>query len=62
MNEYNLKLAQKDIDDALNTIEDIQKELNGAPVSKDAVKEKFSILSGKMQQIENILKEEGIIE
>ena len=61
MKEYNLKLVQQDIDEALATIEDMEEDLKIKALSNDDVKEKFMFLSQKLQQLENILKTEGII-
>jgi hypothetical protein len=61
MKEQNLKLAQKDIDEALSTIEVLEKSLRENSLSDDLIKENFLELSRKMQEIEDILKEEGIL-
>jgi hypothetical protein len=61
MKEDNLKLAQKDIDEALKTIENMEEDLKNEALSKDEVKEKFIFLSQKLQELENILKTEGIL-
>lgn len=61
MKEDNLKLLQKDIDEALEAIETMEKNLKQEEFSKEAVKEKFVFLSQKLQELENILKSEGII-
>ncbi len=61
MKEDNLKLVQQDIDEALATIEDMEENLKNEALSKDDVKEKFMFLSQKLQELENILKTEGII-
>ncbi|MEG0774150.1 hypothetical protein [Clostridium sp.] len=61
MKEQNLKLAQKDIDDALLTIEELEKSLKENSISDNIIKENFLELSRKMQEIEDILKEEGIL-
>jgi hypothetical protein len=62
MKEINLKTAQKDIEDALEAIETMEEILKTETPSKDSIKEKFVFLSGKVQQLENILKEEGILD
>lgn len=62
MKKNNLTLAQNDIDEALNTIESLEKDLLDNKIPKEAVKEKFLFLSEKLQQLENILKDEGIID
>lgn len=61
MKEDNLKLVQQDIDEALAAIEDMEENLKNEALSKDEVKEKFIFLSQKLQELESILKTEGII-
>ncbi|MDU5110434.1 MAG: hypothetical protein E6248_08300 [Clostridium sp.] len=61
MKEENLKIAQKDIDDALKTVEDMVNFIDEADLSKDLLKEKFITLTEKVQELENILKVEGIL-
>ncbi|MGL4739726.1 MAG: hypothetical protein ACRC41_02855 [Sarcina sp.] len=61
MNENNLKLAQADIDDALKTIESLEESIDNGDVSTDALKDRFFSLTEKVQKLENVLKEEGII-
>ncbi|CDB16066.1 predicted protein [Clostridium sp. CAG:221] len=61
MKEANLKLAQEDINAALEAVEDIEKFINDESVEKDVLKEKFVALSEKVQQLENLLKIEGIL-
>ena len=61
MKESNLKIAQKDIDDALKTVEDIVSVLDNTDLPKNALKEKFVTLTEKVQELENILKTEGIL-
>ena len=61
MKEVSLKLAQKGIDDALDTIESLEKSIKETPISKDTLKESFYTLSKKVDEIENILKTEGIL-
>lgn len=61
MKESNLKLAQKDIDDALKTVEDIVSVIDDTNLPKDILKEKFVTLTEKVQELEHILKTEGII-
>lgn len=62
MKETNLKLAQQDIDEALSVIESMEESLTAQSLSKDILKEKFVFLAEKVQQLESILKEEGILE
>lgn len=61
MKEDNLKQVQKDINEALETIEEMENNLNGEELVKDAVKEKFLFLTKKLNELESILKSEGII-
>ncbi|EEH99399.1 hypothetical protein PMY56_08565 [Clostridium tertium] len=61
MKESNLKIAQKDIDDALKTVEDIVSVLDNTDLPKNVLKEKFVTLTEKVQELENILKTEGIL-
>ncbi len=61
MKEDNLKLAQKGIDDALDTIDALEKTIKETPLSKEILKESFYILSKKVDEIEDILKNEGIL-
>ena len=61
MKEDNLKLAQKGIDDALNTVEALEKTIKETPVKNSILKESFYILSKKVDEIEDILKSEGIL-
>lgn len=61
MNENNLKLAQEDIDEALRTIESLEESIDNGNVSKDVLKDKFISLTEKVQKLEDVLKEEGIL-
>ena len=56
MKETNLKIAQQDIEDALKTVEDIEKVINEDGSSKDIIKEKFESLNEKVKKLEDILK------
>lgn len=60
MNESNLKLAQKEIDDALKAVDEMVDVLD-TDKSKSILKEKFTVLTSKVQELETILKNEGII-
>lgn len=62
MKEDNLKLAQQDIEEALSTIEYMEKRLTNESLPKEVLKEKFTFLTKKVLQLETILKEEGILE
>ena len=61
MNDSNLRIAQRDVEEALKTVEDIEKFINDTEFSKEILKEKFICLSDRVQSLENILKSEGII-
>lgn len=61
MNESNLKLAQQDIEEALQTVGDMEKIIENNEVSKEILKEKFTTLTDKVQELETILKTEGIL-
>lgn len=61
MKEANLKLAQEDIEAALEAVEDIENFINDESLEKDVLKQKFVALSEKVQQLENLLKIEGIL-
>ena len=61
MKEGNLKLAQEDIEAALKAVEDIENLINDESLEKDVLKQKFVALSEKVQQLENLLKIEGIL-
>jgi hypothetical protein len=61
MEKDNLKLAQKGIDDALDTIENLEKTIKETPLPKNVLKESFYTLSKKVEEIEDLLKNEGIL-
>ena len=61
MKEGNIKLAQEDIEAALKAVEDIENFINDESLEKDVLKQKFVALSEKVQQLENLLKTEGIL-
>lgn len=61
MNESNLKLAQQDIEEALQTVGDMEKIIESNDLFKEVLKEKFTVLTKKVQKLENILKTEGIL-
>lgn len=60
MNDLNLKMAQQDVEEALKTVEDMEKFISDDS-SKDQLKEKFISLTDRVQKLENILKSEGIL-
>ena len=61
MKESNLKLAQKDIDDALKAVEEMENCINEGNEKNNIIKEKFITLTEKVQKLENLLKTEGIL-
>lgn len=61
MNDLNLKIAQQDVEEALKTVEAMEKVINYDHPSKEQLKEKFICLSNRVQNLENILKSEGIL-
>ena len=61
MNNSNLKIAQQDVEEALKTVEDMEKFINNNEPSKEQLKEKFICLSDRVQKLEDILKSEGIL-
>ncbi|SCJ94922.1 Uncharacterised protein [uncultured Clostridium sp.] len=61
MKESNLKLAQRDIEEALRTVEEMEEFVDTIDAPKEVLKEKFYTLTQKVQQLEDILKTEGIL-
>ena len=61
MNDLNLKLAQQDVEEALKAVEDMERFINDNEPSREQLKEKFICLSSRVQNLENILKSEGIL-
>lgn len=61
MKEMNLKLAQKDIDEALKAVEEMENCITKGTEQNSILKEKFMTLSEKVQKLENLLKNEGIL-
>jgi hemerythrin-like domain-containing protein len=61
MNDSNLKMAQQDVEEALKTVEDMEKFINDDNSSKEQLKEKFISLTDRVQKLEDLLKNEGII-
>lgn len=61
MDDLNLKIAQQDVEEALKAVEDMEKFINDNEPSKEQLKEKFICLSSRVQNLENILKNEGIL-
>ena len=62
MKETSLKLAQQDIEEALSAIEYMEESITNQNLPKEVLKEKFVFLAEKVQELESILKEEGILE
>lgn len=61
MNEDNLKLAQQEVENALKTVENLEHILDSDDLSKEVLKEQFVSLTKKVQDLESILKTEGIL-
>lgn len=61
MNESNLKQAQKEIDEALSTIEKLEETIQSNSISDEIIKQNFLSLSNKVREIETVLKNEGIL-
>ena len=61
MNDLNLKMAQQDVEEALKTVEDMEKFIGDDDSSKKQLKEKFISLTDRVQKLENLLKSEGIL-
>ncbi len=62
MRETNLETARKDIEDALSAVESMEEMLKDNTTDKRSIRENFVFLSEKVQKLENILKEEGILD
>ena len=61
MKESNLKLAQKDIDEPLKAVEEMESYINEGKEKNNLLKEKFITLTEKVQKLENLLRTEGIL-
>lgn len=61
MNKESLELAKQEIDEALNTVETMEKNFDSKNLSNENIKEQFVFLSKKVQQLESILRQEGIL-
>lgn len=61
MENSNLEQAKSDIEGALSAIDSIIEELNRNS-EKNVIKERFLELTEKLDNIEKVLKEEGILE
>lgn len=61
MNDLNLKMAQQDVEEALKTVEDMERFINDIEPSREQLKEKFISLTDRVQKLEDLLKSEGIL-
>ena len=61
MKESNLKLAQQDIDEALQAVEDMENCITEGSETNNIIKEKFLTLTEKVQKLESILKNEAVV-
>ena len=61
MKDESIKLAQQDIDEALKTVEDLESCISSDDLSKEIIKEKFQSLTNKVQKLESLLKDEGVL-
>lgn len=61
MNDLNLKMAQQDVEEALKTVEDMEKFISANAPSSEQLKEKFISLTDRVQKLEDLLKSEGIL-
>ena len=61
MKDESIKLAQQDIDEALKTVEDLESCISSDDLSKEIIKEKFQSLTNKVQKLECLLKDEGVL-
>ena len=61
MKEDNLKLAQQEVENSLKTVENLEQILDSSELSKEVLKEQFVSLTKKVQDLESILKTEGIL-
>ncbi len=61
MKEDMMKLAQQEIEEALEAVETLENNIDKEGFSKDELKQKFIKLNEKVNEIETLLKSEGII-
>lgn len=61
MKEDMMKLAQQEIEEALEAVETLENNIDKEDFSKDELKNKFIKLNQKVNEIESLLKSEGII-
>ncbi|MFA9397329.1 MAG: hypothetical protein ACERKV_03570 [Clostridiaceae bacterium] len=57
----NIELAQKEIDSALDTIDNIKDDLKNNGEKKE-IQLKFKILTDKISDLESTLKKEGLLD
>ena len=57
MKESNLKLAQKDIDDALKAVEEMENCINEGNEKNNIIKEKFIYFNRKSTKIRKLIKD-----
>lgn len=61
MKEDMMKLAQQEIQEALEAVETLEQNIDKEDFSKDELKKKFIKLNEKVNELESLLKSEGII-
>ena len=61
MNEDNLKLAQQEVENALKAVENLEQILDSIDLSIEVLKEQLVSLTNKVQDLESIIKTEGIL-
>ena len=61
MKEDMMKKAQIDIDEALETVESLEKSIDSDNFSKSDLKDKFIKLNEKVNELEDLLRSQGII-
>ncbi|WP_010237844.1 hypothetical protein [Clostridium arbusti] len=61
MKKESLDLAKQEIDEALTTVEAMEKDFDAKNLSNKNIKKQFVFLSQKVKQLETILKKEGIL-
>lgn len=57
MKDVNLKIAQQDIEEALRTVEDMEKFIDSSEVHNEVLKEKFMCLTEKVQNLKIFLNQ-----
>ena len=61
MKDSNLKIAQQDVEEALQAVEEMENYIAKNEPAKDQLREKFICLTDKVKKLEDILKSEGIL-